>query len=129
GRSNVCRRYSSVGLHRNGALARYVATPLASCVEVGSLGIDEHEAALVQPMAIAVHSAHRSGVRAGDIAIVQGIGGIGAFLIHVLVTMGVHVVAVDLDQSRLAIARELGAHETIVGGTETAVAEITASFG
>lgn len=129
GRSNVCRRYSSVGLHRPGALARYVTAPVESCVDAGAWGLDEHEAALVQPMSIAVHSARRSGVRAGDLAVVQGVGGIGAFLIHVLVDLGARVVAVDLDPARLELARELGADVVIRGGTETAAAEISVTWG
>jgi len=129
GRSNVCRRYASVGLHRDGALAQYVTTPVASCVDAGAQGIDEYEAALVQPMTIAVHAARRSGAKPGDVAVVQGVGGIGAFLIHVLVDLGVRVVAVDLDPVRLDLASELGAAATVLGGTATAAEEIAASWG
>ncbi len=129
GRSNVCRRYSAVGLHRGGALASYVTAPLASCIDAGALGIDGREAALVQPMSIAVHAARRSGVRAGEVAVVQGVGGIGAFLIHTLVDLGVTVVAVDLDPQRLELAAELGAELTVRGGTDSSAAEIVASWG
>jgi (R,R)-butanediol dehydrogenase/meso-butanediol dehydrogenase/diacetyl reductase len=129
GRSNLCRRYWSVGLHRDGALAPYVAAPVASCVDAGAWGLGEHEAALVQPMSIAVHAARRSSVVAGDVAIVQGIGGIGTFLIHVLVDLGATVVAVDLDEGRLALARDLGAHATIRGGTDSAASQIAATWG
>jgi (R,R)-butanediol dehydrogenase/meso-butanediol dehydrogenase/diacetyl reductase len=129
GRSNVCRRYASVGLHRPGALARYVAAPIASCVDAGALGIDEHEAALVQPMSIAVHAARRSGVRTGDVAVVQGVGGIGAFLIHVLADLGARVVAVDLDPARLRLAEGLGAARTILGGADTTADELVDAWG
>ncbi len=129
GRSNVCRRYAAVGLHRAGALARYVAVPVASSVDVEALGIDEVEAALVQPMSIAVHAVRRSGIGAGDVAVVQGIGGIGAFLVAALVDLGARVVAVDLDAARLAVATELGAASVIVGGGEDAAARIAASWG
>lgn len=129
GRSNLCRRYWSVGLHRDGALASYVAAPVASCVDAGAWGLNEYEAALVQPMSIAVHAARRSGVVAGDVAIVQGIGGIGTFLIHVLVDIGATAVAVDLDEQRLALARDLGAHTTIRGGTDSAAADISGTWG
>lgn len=129
GRSNVCRRYASVGLHRPGALARYVTAPVESCVDADAWGLDEHEAALVQPMSIALHAARRSGTVAGDTAVVQGVGGIGAFLIHALVDLGARVVAVDLDPARLALAEELGAAIVIRGGTETAASEIAASWG
>ena len=128
GRSNLCRSYASVGLHRDGALAQFVSAPLGSCVDADALGLDETEAALAQPMAIAVHSLKRSGVRPGDVAIVQGVGGIGAFLIHALVQFGARVVAVDLAQDRLDIAAELGAHVTIVAGAEDSAARIAAEF-
>lgn len=129
GRSNVCRRYAAVGLHRDGALARYVAAPAASCVAVDAWGLGEQEAALVQPMTIALHAARRSGVAAGDISVVQGVGGIGAFLIHVLVDLGVRVIAVDLAPARLDVAREMGAETAILGGTAETPAEIAASWG
>lgn len=129
GRSNVCRRYAAVGLHRHGALARFVATPAASCVAVDTWGLGEQEAALVQPVTIALHAARRSGVAGGDIAVVQGVGGIGVFLIHVLVDLGVRVIAVDLDPARLELACEMGAETAILGGTAEAPAEIAASWG
>lgn len=128
GRSNLCRQYAAVGLHRDGALAQFVSTPAASSVDVGELGLNADEAALVQPMAIAVHSMKRGGAGKGDVAIVQGVGGIGAFLIHALVQTGATVVAVDLDPGRLAVAERLGAHVTIVAGTDDAKDQITAQF-
>jgi (R,R)-butanediol dehydrogenase / meso-butanediol dehydrogenase / diacetyl reductase len=129
GRSNVCRRYAGVGLHRPGALARYVATPVASCVDAGELGLGPEEAALVQPMSIAVHAARRGGVRPGDVAIVQGVGGVGAFLVGALVAAGARVVAVDLDRDRLEVAGELGAETLVRGGTDTAATEIAQTWG
>ncbi|WP_449282062.1 zinc-dependent alcohol dehydrogenase [Leucobacter sp.] len=128
GRSNLCRRYASVGLHRDGALAKYVSTPVGSCVDAGALGLDEIEAALVQPMAIAVHAMKRSGVSAGDVAVVQGVGGIGAFLIHALVQAGARVVAVDLSSERLEIAAGLGAGVTILAGADDSTDRIAAQF-
>lgn len=128
GRSNTCRSYAAVGLHRDGALARYVSTPVASCVDAGALGVGPVEAALAQPMAIAVHAMRRSRVREGDVAIVQGVGGVGAFLIHALVDAGARVVAIDLDTSRLEVARALGADVVITGGTESARDEIASEI-
>lgn len=128
GKSNLCRSYSAVGLHRDGALARYVSTPVGSCVDVGPLGLSDEEAALVQPMAIAVHSMHRARVERGVVAVVQGVGGIGAFLIHALVDAGAHVVAVDLSQERLDIAAELGAAVTVLAGAPGSAARIAAEF-
>jgi (R,R)-butanediol dehydrogenase/meso-butanediol dehydrogenase/diacetyl reductase len=71
----------------------------------------------------------RSGIRPRDVALVQGVGGIGAFLIWVLVQSGAEVVAVDLQQGRLDIARKLGAHVTILGGQPGSEEAIVATFG
>ncbi|ALJ21767.1 zinc-dependent alcohol dehydrogenase [Microbacterium sp. No. 7] len=128
GRSNLCRRYAAVGLHRDGALAAYVSAPLGSCVDVGVLGLGPDEAALAQPMAIAVHSMRRARLRPGDVAVVQGVGGIGAFLISALVDAGARVVAVDLSEERLGIARSLGADVTILAGTDEARQRIADEF-
>lgn len=114
GQSNQCRRYVGVGLHRHGALAGYVTTPAASSVAVDGLGISLDEAALCQPMSIAVHCVARAGDVAGQLVLVLGSGGIGAFLVYALVQAGAQVIAADLDAERLAIARELGAHETVL---------------
>ncbi|MGH3401304.1 MAG: zinc-dependent alcohol dehydrogenase [Streptosporangiaceae bacterium] len=127
GRGNQCASYSVVGLHRDGALTRYVSAPVASCLRVDGTGLSADEAALGQPMAIAVHAARRGGARDGDRAVVLGTGGIGAFIAYVLAQWGVDVTAVDLDERRLAVARGLGAVRTVLGGTGDDVAAISAA--
>jgi (R,R)-butanediol dehydrogenase / meso-butanediol dehydrogenase / diacetyl reductase len=133
GRTNQCERYETVGLHRNGALAGYVATPWASCVAVGGLGLSGDEAALVQPMGIAVHALRRSGACSGERVLVQGVGGVGAFLIYALAELGAEVVATDLRADRLELARALGATVAIdvsgdaVPGVFDVVCEVTGS--
>lgn len=114
GQSNQCRQYNGVGLHRNGALAPYVATPVENCRSIEGLGISLDEAALCQPMSIAVHNVARAGDVAGQTVVVQGAGGIGAFLVYALVEAGADVVATDMDAERLEIASELGARATVL---------------
>lgn len=109
GESNQCAGYASVGLHRPGALAEYVVTPALSAVRTDDRGLSLDEAALCQPMSIAVHSATRAGEVAGRTCLVQGVGGIGAFLVAALVGVGADVIAVDRDPDRLELARSLGA--------------------
>jgi (R,R)-butanediol dehydrogenase/meso-butanediol dehydrogenase/diacetyl reductase len=121
GQSNQCRLYAGVGLHRDGALADYVTTPAANCLPFDDLGISLDEAALCQPMSIAVHNVSRAGDVAGQTVLVQGVGGIGAFLVYALVEAGARVVATDMDAERLDIATELGADRTVrVTGSSTA---------
>lgn len=113
GASNRCAQYVGVGLHRDGALAGYVATPAASCVAIDELGLGLDEAALCQPMAIALHCVARAGSVDGELVVVLGTGGIGEFLVVALVEAGAEVVAVDVDRERLEIAGQLGAHRLV----------------
>jgi (R,R)-butanediol dehydrogenase / meso-butanediol dehydrogenase / diacetyl reductase len=108
-RTNLCVNYSGVGLHRDGALAHYVATPVANCESVDDLGLTPDAAALGQPMSIAVHARTRSRAEPGERALVLGTGGIGAMLVYALARHGVDVTVADPDPARVELARRLGA--------------------
>lgn len=119
GQSNQCLLYSGVGLHSNGALAEFVATPVKNCLPIDGLGISLDEAALCQPMAIAVHNVARAGDVVGQTVLVQGAGGIGAFLIYALAEAGARVIAADMDSERLSIATDQGASKTVLVSGES----------
>ncbi len=113
GRTNLCVRYSSVGLHRPGALAEYVTTPIANCTSVEDLGLGPDGAALGQPMSIAVHARNRGRVQSGERVVIFGAGGIGAFLVYAVKSVGATVTVVDASEVRLQLARKLGADATL----------------
>ena len=124
GESNLCRHYAGVGLHRPGALAGFVTTPAASCLSVEGLGISLDEAALAQPMGIAVHNVRRAGDVDGQLVLVLGAGAIGAFLVVALKAAGAHVIAADVDPERLDIARDMGADESVLVAAGPADADV-----
>ena len=111
GRTNLCARYHTVGIHRDGGLAGHVVVPASICAEAGALTPDT--VALAQPMAIAVHAIRRGGVEGGASVLVVGAGGIGAFLVHALHARGCDVVVAERDEARVAVARALGATESV----------------
>ena len=113
GRPNLGRTYATVGLHRHGGLAQYVAVPAEICVDVRPYGLTSDAAALAQPMAIAVHAMRQGRLLAGEHALVIGAGGIGAFLIYAATELGARVAVADLSPERLRIAELLGA-ETLI---------------
>jgi (R,R)-butanediol dehydrogenase/meso-butanediol dehydrogenase/diacetyl reductase len=120
GRTNLCVAYSAVGLHRPGALAEYVVTPVANCAQVGGRGLPPDAAALGQPMSIAVHARRRGRVQPDERVVVLGAGGIGAFLVHAIHAVGARVVAVDALSQRLTLARSLGADAALLAQSATA---------
>ncbi|MFB2579655.1 zinc-binding dehydrogenase [Herbiconiux sp. P15] len=119
GRTNLCRTYSTIGFHHEGGLAGYVISPAAITLDVSDSGLSLDTLGLTQPMAIAVHAVRRSGLTAGQDAVVVGVGGIGAFLTVAAAATGARVLVVDLNDDRLDLAMRLGASETLKAGTGT----------
>jgi (R,R)-butanediol dehydrogenase/meso-butanediol dehydrogenase/diacetyl reductase len=125
GRTNLCANYSTVGLQRDGGLAEYVVVPAATVVSAAPYGLSADWAALGQPMSIAVHAMRRGRLEPGEVAVVIGVGGIGAFLTYALHQHGATTVVSDLDDSRLDIAADLGAEHVAVPGQRDASALLT----
>lgn len=108
GRTNLCASYYTLGLQADGGLADLVRTPASICHRVPDACGDD-AAAMAQPLAVALHAVARSGVSAGDTCAVIGAGGIGALVIFAAASRGARVIAIDVDDRRLAAARTLGA--------------------
>jgi (R,R)-butanediol dehydrogenase/meso-butanediol dehydrogenase/diacetyl reductase len=129
GRTNLCASYYTLGLHSHGGLAPYVRTTASLCRSVPETCSDD-AAAMAQPLAVALHALRRSGARPGQSIAVIGAGGIGSFLIGAAAASGAgDLIAVDIDESRLAAARALGASHTVHAGREDAVEAIRAATG
>lgn len=116
GRANLCRTYKTIGFAFDGGLARYVIAPAAITLDVTDSGLPMDTLGLAQPMAIAVHAVRRSGLQAGDDAVIVGVGGIGAFITVAAVATGARVLVVDLNADRLELATALGATATLKSG-------------
>jgi (R,R)-butanediol dehydrogenase/meso-butanediol dehydrogenase/diacetyl reductase len=128
GRTNLCQSYAAVGLHRDGAAAEFVATPLASCEPADSRGLPPDAAALGQPMSIAVHATRRGRVADGERAVLFGAGGIGAFITYVLAQRGIPLLVVDPDQTRRDLAARLGAGAVIPPADDLVPADLLGGY-
>ncbi|MCU1476412.1 MAG: hypothetical protein JWQ64_1105 [Subtercola sp.] len=119
GRTNLCRTYHTVGLHRDGGLAEYVSVPASILYDASASGLGFDTLAMAQPMAIAVHALRRSGLKSGQDAAIIGAGGIGAFLVFAAAALGARVFVSDLDDERLSLAKDLGAYVTERAGSDS----------
>jgi L-iditol 2-dehydrogenase len=98
---------------KHGAFAEYVAVPRHILYKIPK-GVSYTEAAMVEPVAVAAHAADLTPIVWNDTAVVVGSGMIGLFLIQVLKTKGCgRIIAVDLADDKLQLARELGADVTL----------------
>ncbi|MDR7601863.1 MAG: alcohol dehydrogenase catalytic domain-containing protein, partial [Armatimonadota bacterium] len=118
GRTNLCARYYTLGLHTHGGLAEFVRVPARTCHEVPEACSDE-AAAIAQPTAVAVHALRRSGWMPGMRLVVIGTGGIGSVVIGVARAWGGEaLLAVDVDARRLELAERVGASVRLQAGRD-----------
>ena len=84
-------------------------------------GLDPRHAALTEPMAVGLHAVNKSGIRAGEGAVVLGSGPVGLAVIAALRARGISpVVAADLSPARRALALTMGADEAVDPAAESA---------
>lgn len=77
-------------------------------------GLDPRHAALTEPMAVGLHAVNKSGIEAGETALVLGCGPIGMAIIAALRGAGIDdIVAADYSATRRALAATMGAHRVL----------------
>ncbi|HVQ44260.1 MAG TPA: zinc-binding dehydrogenase [Candidatus Saccharimonadia bacterium] len=113
GEANVCMNESILGISINGIFAEYVKVPAKNLWAIDESRIRPEIAAVMDPFGNAVHAVTKVDVRGQRVA-VMGCGPIGLFAILLLKNFGAaKIIAVDINPDNLAMAKELGAHETI----------------
>src|SRR5687767_8476767 len=125
GRANLCDNRQVLGVscgdyRRHGAFAEYVAVPARICYRLPDSLPLEH-AALIETVSVAVHAVKRSPPKPDDDVAIIGSGMIGLLVIQVLRHTGCRrLIAVDVDEDRLKLARKLGATDMINAKNEDA---------
>lgn len=117
GRFNCCRNNQTLGAQRDGGLTEYVVVPWQKLFWSPKLSL--RELALVEPLSVGFHAVHRGRVTSQDTVVVLGCGAIGVGVVTGAAFRGARVIAVDIDERKLSIARKVGAVETINNKTES----------
>jgi len=92
-------------------------------------GVSYEAAAFTEPLACCINGAERTPIRLGDTAVIMGAGPIGQLLAQLMRLRGARVIAVDMLEERLALARELGAFAALNGRDPDLVAQVQALTG
>jgi len=112
--------------HTDGAFSRYANLP-SRMLRALPETLDLRTAALVEPASVAWHAVARAGDVAGKTALVIGSGPIGALAVAVLKRAGAsRIVAVDMHDKPLEIARAVGADTVLKGDDAEAIAAVEA---
>ena len=119
GRYNLSDNREVIGVspgnyRRNGAFAEYIAIPQHILYSIPA-NVTFEQAAMVEAVAVALHSVNVSGIRTGDKCVVIGAGMIGLSIIKLLRISGAStIIAVDIDPLKLEQAKNAGADKVFL---------------
>ncbi|MDR2232410.1 MAG: zinc-binding alcohol dehydrogenase family protein [Tannerella sp.] len=111
GRPNACRFNQTLGVQRDGAMCEYIAVPREKVI--ADPEISPKDFCLVEPLSVGFHAVRRGEVTVHDVVMVIGCGMIGIGAIAGAIQRGASVIAVDIDDNKLLLAKQLGATYTI----------------
>ena len=115
-RFNACQHNETLGVQRHGAMCEFISVPWQKVILAE--GLAPQDIALIEPMSVGFHAVDRGQVTDADTVLVIGCGMIGVGAIVRASLRGATVIAMDLDDEKLALARELGATATVNSGTD-----------
>lgn len=107
GRPNACRSNQTLGVQRDGAMRELMAVPWEKVIPAGNLST--RETALVEPMSVGFHAVSRGAVTDIDTVMVIGCGMVGLGAVVRAALRGATVIAADIDEEKLLIAKQMGA--------------------
>lgn len=129
-RVNACEFNETLGVQRNGVMCEYAVLPWSKVIPAE--GISTRDCALIEPMSVGFHAVSRAQVVDNEFVMVIGCGMIGVGAIVRAALRGAKVIAVDLDEEKLDLAKSIGATYTVNSKTEDVhqkIREITNGLG
>ncbi len=108
---NACHDNQTMGVQRDGGFQEYITMPVERIID--GKGLSAKELALIEPFSISCHALSRAAVKAGDNLLIMGAGPIGLFALLRAKALGARVLIADMLESRLALAEDFGADETV----------------
>ncbi|QIM17389.1 alcohol dehydrogenase AdhP [Leucobacter insecticola] len=129
GWETLCEQQQNGGYSVDGSFGEYMLVD-ATYAAVLPEGTDPAEVAPVLCAGVTVYKGLKvTGVRPGQWVVISGIGGLGHIAVQYAVAMGMRVVAVDVAEDKLALARSHGAEVTVNARNEDPVAVIQKATG
>jgi alcohol dehydrogenase, propanol-preferring len=126
---NLCVRQRITGVMVDGGYAEFAKAPASHVVQIPDT-LPSEQAAPLLCAGVTVHRAlKRAKVRAGQRLAVFGVGGLGHLAVQMGRAAGAEVVAIDVAEEKLALAKSLGAMRSLNATTSEVVKELRKSGG
>ena len=129
-RPNACQHNETLGVQRNGSMRERLVLPWEKVIPAGLL--TPRECPLVEPMSVGFHAVSRAQVTDSDVVLVIGCGMVGMGAVVRSALRGATVIAADIDDEKLQLAREMGASYTLNTKTDdvnSRLLEMTSGLG
>ena len=127
GNGHICKNTRIIGVDRDGAFAEFIAMPATNVLPLN--GIPTTVGAVMDPMGNAFHTVLTAEIP-GSAVLVVGCGPIGCFAVGIARAAGAaKVIASDVNATRLALARRMGAHVTVNAATDDVVRAVLEETG
>jgi 2-desacetyl-2-hydroxyethyl bacteriochlorophyllide A dehydrogenase len=108
GRNNLCERWGGIGVSTAGGAAEYAVAPVANCVKLPD-HVRTEDAALIEPLSCAVRGYDVLRSQLAQSVLIYGSGTMGLMMLELgKLTGAASIEVVDLNEERLATARQLG---------------------
>ncbi len=116
GKPNCCTRMSVLGVHLDGGMQEFLSVPCDHLIPSTGLPLDH--AVLLEPLSIGAHAVRRSGVEPGETVLVIGAGPIGLAVMAFARQRGARVLAMDINEERLAFSQSWARVDGTVNASE-----------
>ena len=125
GKYNLCEQMGFVGISgRGGGLSEHIVVEQRWVHPVGDLPLDQ--AALIEPLAVALHAVKHAGASAGQTAVIGGAGPIGLLLASVLKAKGLKTIVSEVSTARREKAMSSGVADVVVDPSSEDLAAVVA---
>ena len=111
GRFNACEFNQTLGVQRDGAMQEFFVLPWQKVIVAE--GLTAGDCALVEPLSVGFHAVKRAQVKENEVVAVFGCGMIVMGAIIGAALRGAAVVAIDIDDEKLKVAKAVGAKYTV----------------
>lgn len=106
GNYHVCYNLGLLGIDRDGGFAEYAAVPVSKLHKIPK-DMSKVDAAIIEPVAVAVHTVRMSRLKIGDDVVIMGAGPIGTLVAETCKTAGAkQIIMTDVKEDRIQKARE-----------------------
>ncbi|GGJ02180.1 alcohol dehydrogenase [Alicyclobacillus cellulosilyticus] len=101
GKTNCCVNMRVLGVHADGGMAEFITVPTSHLIRTNGFSLEQ--SVILEPLSIGAHAVRRSGLAAGQTALVIGAGPIGLGTMLFAKQRGARVIAMDIDHARLEV--------------------------